>query len=150
MTSNPGFPNLTIVPIPVPTSLDAEDAWGVHAIAEINREHEISLLGHDDLAYSALERMIALQNQKYERKFRFAALATPADAGQPSRVLGVTGVDLPTAGNTHLGAVTVVVREAHRRRGVGMALARAVLDLVLADGRTGGVHRHLRHVGTTC
>lgn len=135
LMANSRFPNFTIVSVPVPSSVDSMQAWGVHAIAAIDREHESEIRGHDDLAPTALDTTTSLQNQAYARKARFVALAQPSDAGRPNRVLGYASVDLPMVDNQHLGEIYVSVRQAFRGAGVGTALANTVIEYALGEGR---------------
>lgn len=129
------YPNLTIVSVPVPSSVGSTDAWAVHAIVAIDREHESEIRGHDDLAPTALDATISLQNQAYVRKARFVALAQPSDIGIPTRVLGYASVDLPMTDNQHLAEIYVSVRQAFRGSGVGTALANVVIDFARGEGR---------------
>ena len=61
---------------------------------------------------------------------RFAAFDD--GTGQP---VGYGRVELDRDANTHVGWVSVVVAEGRRRRGVGSALLRALVDVAADDGR---------------
>lgn len=57
-------------------------------------------------------------------------------ASQDGEPVGVADVRFSLADNTHVATVHVVVRPAHRRRGIGTALFAHALDLAQAAGRT--------------
>lgn len=135
MSAERAYPNLTLLEVPVPSSIDAPEAWAIHSIADIDREDDLARLGHNDLSWSAEQWLAELRSQKYARKIYVVALAEPSDAGQPARVLGAMRIFLPLQDNTHRARVAVAVRAAHRRRGVGAALAEKSVEVARANGR---------------
>lgn len=122
--------------VPVPASLDAPDAWLLHGLAAAENEVVVDTWGNDDFATTARRTLADLRDQAYMRRVRLVAVDDTSDAPDPGRVLGVAGLDLPLADNTHTGWFDVQVRPAHRRRGIGTALLARALEIARAAGRT--------------
>ncbi|GIG29627.1 GNAT family N-acetyltransferase [Cellulomonas marina] len=126
-----------VVPVPTPASLDAPDAWLLHGLtAAMNEvvEHETGLRDH---AVSPLEVLARLQQVVHHRRVRLVALADdPTDRPDPARVLGYATAELPLTDNTTAAALDLGVRPGHRGRAIGEALHVALLEAVVAEGRT--------------
>lgn len=125
-----------LVPLPLPTDLDAPDAWLLHGMVDAVNDVLLDTWGTRDEARVAGEQLAALRDQEYVTRLRFVALDAPPEAGppDPARVLGRAVLDLPRQDNTHTGSAGVEVRPAHRGRGIGAALH----DLVIATARAHG------------
>ncbi|GAA2720641.1 GNAT family N-acetyltransferase [Cellulomonas aerilata] len=117
--------------LPVPASLDDDDAWGLHAVADLERVAMTHDWGNADLAYSAAEALVALHDQRYTA--RSTVVATHPD--DPHQVVGALSLRAPQAGNTHLTEASLVVHPEHRHRGVGTALLAAAEERTRALGR---------------
>ncbi|HEY8718180.1 N-acetyltransferase [Pengzhenrongella sp.] len=120
-----------ILPVPVPSSLDDDDAWALHAVAALERATQEAAWGHHDLAYPAQANLVKLQDARYTRRVQLVAV--PAD--RPRDVLGAAIMRLFQRSNTHLVEVDVLVRPDQVGRGVDDALLDAALDHARADGR---------------
>jgi GNAT superfamily N-acetyltransferase len=118
---------------PVPASLDDDDAWALHGGAALERLVMLDDWGFDDLAYSAVESLVALRDQRYTA--RIPLVATHPD--RPRDVVGVLFVRVPQVGNTHLTEGSLLVHPEQRHRGIGSAL------LAEAEARTRALGRRL-------
>ncbi len=131
-----------IVPVPVPTSLDAPEAWAVHGTVQVGDAIDREIYGHTDLALDAATTAGSMASAGYRRVLRWVAVA-PADGTtavadgtwRPEDVVGRSMVALPQRGNTHAAVVYVGVHPDHRRRGIGSALWDAALEVARAQGR---------------
>lgn len=130
------YPNLTLVEVPIPDSVDDPRAWAIHGCVALARAGDMETLGYDDLVSSAAEVRAELAHQKYERLVSIVALAEPSDVGQADKVLGHLKIELPTKDNTHQAEIELRVRADVRRRGIGTALVRKAIELCSAEGRT--------------
>ncbi len=126
----------TVREVPVPTSLDAADAWLLHGMVDAQNDATRAAWGTDDFATTARRALAGLAQQEYTRRVRLVAVDGTTDAPDPARVLGVAGLDLPVKDNSHTGWMGLSVRPAHRGRGIGEALHGAALDAARAAGRT--------------
>lgn len=122
-------------------------SWAVAGWAEVDREHQLDLFGHDDLAPSAAARLAKLADRAHVDREVLLAVADDApahpsvpaaddDAGDPADVVGFVHLDQPRTDNTHLVLADLVVRPGARRRGAGTALWAAAERVVRASGRT--------------
>lgn len=109
--------------------------WQLRGLAELEREHQLGLLGHDDFARDPAQIAAWSTNRSSVR--RLIVLAREATAGPvPGAIVGAAMMDLPLLDNTHMAWASVTVRAAHRRRGLGTALWREVWAATREDGRT--------------
>jgi len=107
----------------------------VTAVNEVTRD----VWGNDDYERAPDELLESMRPQPYETMIRLVAVADDApsdDEVRPEHVLGTGVVVLPLQDNTSWAYVGVLVRPAHRRRGVGSALYDEVLRLAAENGRT--------------
>lgn len=121
-----------VLPVPVPASLDAEDAWALRSLATLERVVNDAIWGHHDLAYAAVESLAKLQDETYVRRAHLVAVAPD----RPREVLGAALVRLPQQGNTHLVEVDLLIHPEQERRGVDDALLAAVQARARTDGRS--------------
>ncbi|NMR21241.1 GNAT family N-acetyltransferase [Cellulomonas fimi] len=121
-----------IVDVPVPSSLDDDAAWGVRGTTALERSLAEATWGHHDLAYTALDTLVALQDQRYTQRIHLAAVSPERSRD----VVGAAFVRLPTRGNTHTAEVDVLVHPEHVRTGLDDGLLRAAEDRVRGLGRT--------------
>lgn len=134
----------TITDAPLPSSLDAPDAWAYRGIAAIGRADEVARTGNADLALDARAIRTGMLHQEYNRKVRLVAVTVPDGVtvpGEPGRlvaqdVVGHAFVSLPLNANAHLARVHVVVRPDRRGHGIGSALYERALAEVARAGRT--------------
>ncbi len=127
----------SIVPVPVPASLDAPDAWLLHGTAAVDVAVQLGIFGVADDAWPARQVLGVLRNATYVRRLVLAAVAGPVGAApDPARVLGTAMVKLPQEHNAHSATVLVAVAPEHRRRGIGTALLDAAFDLARSEGRS--------------
>lgn len=122
--------------VPVPASLDADDAWLLHGMVDAQNAVVVDAWGSDDFATTRQRALSMLQHQEYARRVRLVAVDDASDAPDPARVLGTARLDLPVADNTHTGWLDLGVVPAHRGRGIGAALHDAALDVAREAGRT--------------
>jgi GNAT superfamily N-acetyltransferase len=127
-----------LVPLPVPATLDAPEAWLLHGFVDAWNVVLLDAWGTLDEARLPAETLRGLQHDEYTAKLRFLALDGPVDAGpaDPARVLGYLTLDLPRQDNTHTGDAEVGVRPEHRGRGIGSALHDLALRTAREHGRT--------------
>ncbi|WP_298455246.1 GNAT family N-acetyltransferase [uncultured Cellulomonas sp.] len=111
----------TLGTVPVPASLDDDDAWALRGEVELERLVERDLRGHDDLAYSVQETLVALRDQRYVARTHL--VVTHPD--RPRDVVGALHLRAPQLGDTHLVECGLLVHPDHRRRGVGTLLLAA-------------------------
>lgn len=130
--------DLHLVPLPLPTGLDAPDAWLLHGMVDAVNAGVLETWGNLDEARVPGEVLESLRRQDYEEKLRFVALDGPVDAGpaDPARVLGCVAVNLPRQDNTHTGYAQLDVRPTRRCRGIGSALHDLMLTTARAHGRS--------------
>lgn len=127
----------SIVPVPVPASLDAPDAWLLHGTAAVDVAVQLDIFGVADDAWPARQVLGVLRDATYVRRLVLAAVAGPSEAApDPARVLGTAMVKLPQEHNTHSATVLVAVAPEHRGHGIGTALLDAALDLARSEGRS--------------
>lgn len=127
-----------LVPLPVPGTLDAPEAWLLHGFVDAWNAVLLDEWGTLDEARLPTETLRGLQHQEYTAKLRFVALDAPVDDGppDPARVLGYLVLDLPRQDNTHTGDADVGVRPEHRGRGIGSALHDLALRTAREHGRS--------------
>ena len=100
----------TVREVPVPTSLDADDAWLLHGLVDAFNEASRAAWGTDDFATTARRALAGLASQQYTRRVRLVAVDGATDAPDPGRVLGAVALDLPATDNTHTGWLELAVR----------------------------------------
>lgn len=125
-----------LVPLPVPATLDAPDAWLLHGLVDAANAAVLDAWGDLDHARTPAEVLAGLRHQEYDEKLRFVALDAPVEDGppDPARVLGYLALNLPRQDNTHTGLMQLDVRPEHRGRGIGSALH----DLAVTTARDHG------------
>ena len=125
-----------IIPVPVPSSLGAPEAWAVHGGAAVRQAVELARLGHDDLAARAPEIISHLMMADYSRNVE--VVAVPADVTEPTTadVVGYAHASLPLTSNPHLAYLGLEVHPAHRGHGAGAALLAEVERIALENGRS--------------
>ena len=131
-----------IVAVPVPVSLDDDDASGVHAVAALERAVQDARWGHHDLAYSARENLAGLHDARYTRRFQL--VATSLD--RPGEALGAAFLRLPQVGNTHRAELEILVHPDHVGTGADDALVAAAERYAAQQGRR-VVGLETEHVG---
>ncbi|MBN9326404.1 MAG: GNAT family N-acetyltransferase [Cellulomonas sp.] len=142
MTTTTTTTTWTVREVPVPTTLDAPDAWLLLGANRVRTAGSIDVWGNADRADSPQAELAELRDSHAERTVRLVAVAdespTPgSDAGDPAAaVIGEASVGLPLRDNRHSALVEVNVSAAHRRRGIGTALLDAAAAVARADGRT--------------
>lgn len=137
-------PGYTLVEAPHPASLDDPDAWAYHAVADLEREHELEVHGYDDLALRPRDVLSGMDHQEYATKRRFVVVRSAAVRaliadGVPPTVPDVVAhlfVLHPTTSNERLSEVFVLVRPSERRRGIGTPLLALAERLGADAGRT--------------
>jgi len=105
-------------PVVVPTSLDDDAAWVIHAEAALERAVALDAWGYDDLAYPATAIHTVLQEQRYVGRTHL--VVTHPD--RPRDVVGAAYLRAPQLGNTHLVEADLLVHPAYRRQGIATAL----------------------------
>lgn len=121
-------------PVPVPASLDADDAWGIHAVAQISSAAERATWGHDDLAYTPQHCLTYLRNQRFSARHQLVVVPEGVEPTSPDDVVGTAGIVLPR--DTRTAYLETLVRPERRRQGAGAALLAAAEAVAAADGRT--------------
>jgi GNAT superfamily N-acetyltransferase len=130
--------DLRLHEVPAPTTVDAPEAWTLRGVAEVSAAVELECWGNDDLTWTPSEILAHLRRQDHAVRIRLAATSQVPGGGpgpaasDPGSVLGSAGIDIPTAGNTHLAFVEIVVRPEARHRGIGRALL-ADAERIAAD-----------------
>lgn len=127
----------SIVPMPLPDSLESPEAWAVLGAARVSADVERRTWGHADLTYPPAMLLGVLRDQAHADRFPMVATASPTPT-QPTAddVLGVVYVTLDRVGNTHLASLSVTVDAEHRHAGIGSALLAAAEQVALDQGRT--------------
>jgi GNAT superfamily N-acetyltransferase len=133
MTASATTASWLVQEMPVPASLDDDDAWALHGVADLERVVQLDDWGYDDLAYPAAATLEGLRDQRYTA--RVPLIATHPD--RPREVVGALFLRVPQVSNLHLTEGAVLVHPKHRRRGVGSAL------LAQAEVRTRELGRRL-------
>lgn len=133
--STPSAPTspIEIVEASVPADLDAPDAWPLHGAAAVSRACETEIHANTDLALDAATARATMLAPEYRVVRRLVAVT--AGARSADAVVGQAMIGLPQVGNAHTARVFVGVHPAHRRQGIGTALAEATLSIVRASGR---------------
>jgi GNAT superfamily N-acetyltransferase len=141
-----------ILPAPVPQTLDAPASWALRGAVALERRVLQAAWGYPDLAESLQACWVSARNTRYGRKVHLVAVddaattttttttTTTSDGARaarpdPATVVGRVDVDLPTEHNGHLAEMGVMVDRAHRRRGIGRALAERGERIARAEGR---------------
>lgn len=116
------------------SSVDDPTRWAVEASNRLWHDELEREFGDDDLAWP-LRTELANSLAEPERRLHLWA-AVPAHADEDAdAVLGLAKLVLPQLDNLQFAEGSVIVRPDARRRGIGTALARAMLDRCRADGR---------------
>ena len=116
------------------TDVDDPGGWAVEASNRLWRDELVRQHGNDDLASTEHEELV---NSLAEPERRLVIwVAVPAHAAEEAdAVVGVARLVLPQLDNRHFAEGSVIVHPDARRRGIGSALAHAMLDRCRADGR---------------
>lgn len=109
-----------------------EWSWAADAASEIERELNVETWGWTDL-WAPPWVWKAFLTDRTDIDYRLY-LGTPAE--KPDTYAGLALLRLPRAGNDHLANLFLVVREEHRRKGLGSMLLDRVERDVAALGRT--------------
>lgn len=147
----------SIVPAPVPDSLESADAWGMHGTAALSSAAEQERWGHDDLAYSPADCLTYLRNQEYATRLQLLAVQDPAvrdsamldsavSGATRAPVLGAAWLTMPKRGNERLAYLEVTVHPDHRRAGLGGALVDRCEQIAADHGRRTLI-AHSEHAG---
>ncbi|MEP7764743.1 GNAT family N-acetyltransferase [Sanguibacter sp. 25GB23B1] len=135
MTTTP--PRTSIVPLAMPASLDASDAWALLGAVRVDVAVQRETWGHADLTYPAEMLLVLHRDDTHSRRAAFLAVTDPLPATPgPGDVHGVAHVHLPLDGNTHLAEISVAVDPARQHEGIGGALLTEAEAFVAALGRT--------------
>jgi len=121
--------------LPVPTTLDAAEAWLLHGYVRAANAVALDTWGTHDYDVSPAEVLGSLREQTYERKVVLLAVED-GDDPDPGRVLGSAWLDLPLQDNTHTGYVELTVAPERRGRGIGSALHDRALQVARDAGRS--------------
>ena len=136
----------TVLPAPVPASLDAPDAWALHGAAAVHERDQRTTWQHTDRMYSASFLQGELAAQTYVRSQVLVAVPAGTVAPTAADVVGCAKVALPLVDNTHLADIEVYVDPDRRRDGVGSALIGAIERIAEEHGRT-SILGFSEHVG---
>ncbi len=117
--------------VPVPTTLQDDDAWAIHAEAALERVVTLDAWGNADLASRADAILTGLREREYVDRTHL--VVTHPD--RPREAIGAAYVRAPKVSNTHLLEAELLVHPEHRRRGVGTALLAEVERRARAAGR---------------
>ncbi|WP_019135448.1 GNAT family N-acetyltransferase [Cellulomonas massiliensis] len=127
----------TLRELPVPATLDDEDAWLLHGYVRAANAAALDTWGTHDYDVSPAEVLGSLREQTYERKAVVLAVEDEdGDRPDPARVVGSAWLDLPLQDNTHTGYVELVVVPDRRGRGIGSALHERALHVARSAGRS--------------
>lgn len=128
----------TIHPLTLPEQLDADDAWGLHAVQRVTQAAETRRWGNDDFVDTIEARLAGLRNQAYTERVGLLAVpsggTTTADA-----VVAFAFANLPRTDNTHRADVEVAVHPdlpPDAAGSVADALLRACDQVARERGRT--------------
>ncbi|GAB3822714.1 GNAT family N-acetyltransferase [Tessaracoccus terricola] len=124
----------TITRFEQPASLDAPDAWVLHAEAEFWADVLREKVGSADLAETVPLLYSYGASPQYSRVIRLAASDGPGPVGVED-CTGVAVVHLPTADNLDVAEVSWVVRRGRLSEGIGTALHEAALEVGREHGR---------------
>ena len=124
-----------IEPLVLPADADQAVSWQVQAVAEIERDYMLQILGSDDLAQTGEQINTSLALQQHTRKEVLLA-HDPQRGEHPAAVVGIARLTMPLSDNTHIAMLEITVRPEHRRRGIGNALWQAAEERIRAAGRT--------------
>ena len=130
------MPSWTILPAPVPESLDAPDAWALHGAARVSHEHEMRLWGYPDLMYPAWYLLPDLKPQPYTVRRLFVAVPDGTTRPTADDVVGFAKVTVPLKDNTHLADVELYVHPDHVSDGADAALLSTAEAFAAEHGRT--------------
>lgn len=117
------------------TAHDSVPGWQTSGLAEVERDHMVGLLGHDDFAPDAEQIAVTLTNRASVHKHVILA-RDPRAGDRPASVLGAARLNMPSRDNTHMCWASVTVRAEHQRHGIGTALWRAAWAATQDAGRT--------------
>ncbi|OZB47197.1 MAG: hypothetical protein B7X40_09825 [Cellulomonas sp. 14-74-6] len=128
----------TVREVPVPSTLDAPDAWLLLGANRVRTAGVTEAWGSTDLAESPQAELAELRDADAERTVRLVAVADhgSAEVGDPVAVIGEASIGLPVRDNRHSAFVTINVLPEHRRRGVATALLDAAAAVAREDGRS--------------
>lgn len=131
-------PDVHLVPLPLPSDLDAPDAWLLLGMVDAVNAVQLDTWGVLDEALAPAETLARLRDDRYHHRPRVLAVEGPVDAGppDPARVLGVASLSLARQDDTRTGYLTLHVRPEHRRQGIGSALHDRAVEVAREHGRS--------------
>jgi GNAT superfamily N-acetyltransferase len=130
------MPSWTVLPVPVPESLDSPDAWALHGAARVSYTQQLATWGYTDLMYPAGYLLADLRPQPYSDRRVLVAVPEGVRAPTAADVVGLARIVMPLADNTHLADLEVYVDPAHTDEGVGDALLAGLERIAADNGRT--------------
>lgn len=124
--------DLLVLPVPVPGSLDAPDAWALRGVERVRQATDRVIHGHTDFL-PTLAQMVDQMTDAYRPLDRVVAVV--GDAHTPEAVVGQAAVRLPQVGDTDVVGVGMDVHPDWRGRGIGSALAEVLAARIASEGR---------------
>lgn len=121
---------MNIERLTIPATIDATDAADFIEMVRVRNAIEADLVGNSDLAYEPAELLPAYLRQRWEPK---TILVARVDNRIVARGIMETG---PVDEESRMAWLVVEVLREYRNRGIGTALADAVEQLAIDDGRT--------------
>lgn len=126
---------------PAEIATPADDARATALMAGVNdlaQEWFLEAFGHDDFLDPVEVVRAQYADQRYTRRAVWIALPRGTDpvSFAPSLALGRAAIHLSLEDNTHLVEADVIVRRAHRKQGIGTALATMIAQELRGSGRT--------------
>ncbi len=143
-----------VAEIAPPAAVSDEPSWAVQEFAAMDAEDSAETIGLPDFSATAAVVQARLADQSNTARIHLLALlgdtpdwpigqrglplvsASAYQAPEPLPVVGRGSADLPLRDNTNTAySVDVIVRQGHRRRGIGSSLLRKLEELAGTEGR---------------
>ncbi len=121
--------NITIEPLHIPASADAEDAADFCEMVRVRNIVYREISGNDDEAMTPAEILPHYGEDPDEIRLVWAIRSG-------DEIIGRAGLDLPTEGDSHLGYWLVEILHAHHGRGIGSAAYELIERTAREHGRT--------------